>query len=307
MKLVKKLGLFAGLAVLALSSTACSFSVNTEPDEATIVYSAAKGSATKFEKCIGTSARQGVSASDNSWTYPAGQRTYDFTGATGAESQPMKVTSKDNVELEVGGLVSFSLNTVDCATFRAFHEKVGLKTSAFLYGTETTGFDSDAPNAAGWRSMLNIYMRVPLDRALDAASQEFAWRDLYNNPQVKQAWEKRVGEIAGQAINEMAGGTFFCSPVLKAGGQCGTISVTLTKPTPPEVLVDALAAEQAAKAQNEAQKQVNAKKFTELESIKALVKVLGPDAYVKLKAVESGNSTVVLSDGSGVNVTPKQN
>jgi hypothetical protein len=301
---LKKIGVLVGLAVMTFAATSCA-AVSTEPDEATIVYSAARGSATKFSKCIGSSARESVSTSDNSWTYPAGQRTYDFTGAAGTESAPMKITSKDNVEMEVGGLVTFSLNTTDCATFQLFHEKVGLKSAAYLYGTESTGYDSDTPNLAGWRAMLNTYMRVPLDRALDAASQEFDWKSLFNDPKIKQLWEKRVGEIAGQAINETAGGSFFCAPVL-AAGKCGSISVTLTKPNPPQILVDAMAAEQAAKAQNEAQKQLNVKADTEMESIAKLVKLLGPDAYVKLRAIQDGRAQIIISDGSGVTVSPEK-
>ncbi|MER6173942.1 hypothetical protein [Streptosporangium sp. NPDC001681] len=52
-------------------------------------------------------------------------------------------------------------------------------------------------------------MRVPLDRAMDAASQEFEWRGLFNDPKVKQAWEARVGRLAGEFIKGAAGGDYF--------------------------------------------------------------------------------------------------
>lgn len=291
------------LAGLAVAVTACSASVNTEPDEASIVYSAARGSATTFEKCVGPSARDGVSSSDNTWTYPSGQRTFDFTGGQGAESKPLTVVSKDNVQLTVGGFSTFALNT-DCAPLRQFHERIGLKYKAYLYGTETSA-DSDTPDEAGWVRMLNVYFRQPLDRALDAASQEFEWKKLFNDPATKQQWETRAGQLAAQFITEAGGGQFFCTPNYTGKGQCGQITLTLQKPQPPNSLVEAMAAEQAAKVQAAAQQQINLKVDSELQSMAKLVKLLGPDAYVKLQAVNSGRAQVIISDGSGINITPK--
>jgi hypothetical protein len=291
----------AAVVGLAAGVSACSASVNTEPDEATVVYSAPKGGATTFSKCVGPSSRDGVSGTDNSWTYPAGQRTFDFTGGKDAESQPLTVVSKDNVQLTVGGFATFALNT-SCQTLRQFHERIGLKFNAFFYGTETSA-TSDDPDEAGWKKMLGVYFKQPLDRALDAASQEFAWKDLFNNPQVKQQWETRVGQLAGQFITEAGGGQFFCAPTFTGRGQCGTVQVTLQKPQPPDSLVDAMAAAEAAKQQNLAQQQVNTKVRTELESMRELVKLLGPDAYVRLRAIQDGRvSVVVLPDGSNINV-----
>lgn len=286
----------AVVGVLALAVAACS--VNTEPDETAIVYYGALGSATKFEKCVKPSSRDGVSKSDNSWTYPAGQRTYDFTGGEGAESKPLKVVSKDNVELTVPGSVTFALN-IDCKTLQQFHERIGLKYKAFFYGTEH-GYDE-----AGWKRMLAFYLKQPLDRALDAASQEYEWRKLFNDPATKQQWEKRVGELARQFIRETAGGDFFCQPTYTAGATCLDPVLTIQKPQPPDNLVQALAASEAAKAQNLAQQQINAKVDTELESMEKLVKLLGPDAYVKLQAVRDGRAQIIISDGGSVNVTPK--
>ncbi|MDP9843308.1 SPFH domain-containing protein [Streptosporangium lutulentum] len=286
------------IALLAFAATACA-SVNTEPDETAVVYYGAMGSATKFEKCVNPSKRESVSISDNSWTYPAGQRTFDFSGSEGAESKPLEVVSKDNVKMTVPGVVTFALNT-DCKTLQQFHDRIGRKFSAFFYGT---GLDR---SEAGWNQMLSTYLRVPLDRALDAASQEFEWRKLFNDPATKQAWEKRVGELARGYIQETARGQFFCQPSYAGSGDCGDIVLTIQKPEPPEELVKALAAVEAAKAQNLAQQQINTKVDTELESMRKLVDVLGPEAYVQLKAVESGKATVVVGGSNGVNVNAGQ-
>lgn len=288
----------AALCLLAVAATACS--VNTEPDETAIVYYGAMGSATKFEKCVKPSSRDDVSQSDNTWTYPAGQRTLDFTGGQDAETKPLSVVSKDNVQLTVPGSVTFALNT-ECRTLRQFHERIGLKYRAFFYGTI-----DDNPSEDGWRRMLNFYLKGPLDRALDAASQEFEWRKLFNDPATKQAWEARVGVLARQFIKETGGGEFFCNPGYAGTGPCGDIVLTIQKPEPPAELVAALASVEAAKAQNLAQQQINTKVDTEAKSMKQVVDILGWQGYVQLKAIESGKATLIIGGGNGVNVNAAQ-
>jgi len=285
MNRMKKFLLAAAVAAVLGTGTGCA-SVNTEPDETAVVYYGAMGSATKFEKCIGPSKRESVSISDNSWTYAAGQRTFDFSGAEGAESKPLEVVSKDNVTMKVPGVATFALNT-ECKTLRQFHDRIGRKFSSFFYGT---GLDYSED---GWNRMLSIYMRVPLDRALDAASQEFEWRKLFNDPTTKQAWEKRVGELARGYIQETARGQFFCQPSYAGAGDCGDIVLTIQKPEPPANLAQALAAEQVAKTQNAAQEQINAKVRTEIESIKDLTRVLGPNGAVLWQAIQKGQVSVV--------------
>lgn len=293
------------LAALAIAATAACASVNTEPDEVAVVYNAARGSATTFSRCVGASARQGVSASDNTWTYPAGQRFFKFSSDPGAESGALSVVSKDNVQMEVTGVALFALNT-SCQTLRQFHERIGLKTGAYFYGTETAA-DSSAPDTRGWASMLATYFQQPLDRALDAAAQEFEWKKLFNDPAAKQAWEQRVGVLFAQFVKETTGGAYFCGPNYAGAGDCGQVQLNLNKPEPPASLVEAMASEQAAKQQNLAQRQLNARVKTELESIKDLVKVLGPDGYVLYQAIKDGKVTVVpIPAGGAINVTPKK-
>ncbi|GIH98594.1 SPFH domain-containing protein [Planobispora takensis] len=269
--------------------------VSTQPDEVVLHYAGGTFEAIKFEKCINPSSGATLlGPGDTGYSYPFGQRTFDFSGADEAESKPLTVVSKDNVEMRVSGVATFTLNT-DCKTLQQFHEKIGLKFRAYYEDGESEG----------WRRMLGIYMRVPLDRALDAASQEFEWRGLFNDPKVKQAWEARVGTLAREFIRGTAGADYFCGQNYAGSGDCGDISLTIQKPEPPEALVNALASEQAAKAENVAQAQRNAKVRTELESIRDLVKVLGPDGAVLWQAIQKGQVTVVpVPQGSGLNINP---
>jgi hypothetical protein len=284
------------LVISAFLLSSCS-RVSTQPDEVVLHYAGGTFEAIKFEKCINPSSGATLlGPGDRGFSYPFGQRTFDFSGADDAESKPLSVVSKDNVEMTVSGVATFTLNT-DCRTLQTFHEKIGLKFGAYHEDGES----------AGWRRMLNIYLRVPLDRAMDAASQEFEWRGLFNDPKVKQSWEARVGELAREFIKETAGGDYFCNQNYAGSGQCGDISLTIQKPEPPESLVDALASEQAAKAENVAQTQRNAKVRTEIESIKDLVKVLGPQGAVLWQAIQKGQVSVVpVPQGSNLNITPPQ-
>ncbi|MFI7053588.1 hypothetical protein ACIBLB_16145 [Streptosporangium canum] len=290
-------GFLLAVAVVVVSGfvlSGCS-RVSTQPDEVVLHYAGGTFEAIKFERCINPSSGATLlGPGDTAYSYPFGQRTFDFSGGDRAESKPLSVVSKDNVEMTVSGVATFTLNT-DCKTLQRFHERIGLKFRAYYEDGESEG----------WRRMLNIYMRVPLDRALDAASQEFEWRGLFNDPKVKQDWEARVGVLARQFIQETAGADYFCHQNYAGRGECADISLTIQKPEPPEALVSALASEQAAKAENVAQAQRNAKVRTEIESIKDLVKVLGPQGAVLWQAIQKGQVSVVpVPQGSNLNITP---
>ncbi|MER7130459.1 SPFH domain-containing protein [Streptosporangium saharense] len=282
------------LVVCGLILSGCS-RVSTQPDEMVLHYAGGLFEPIKFERCINPSSGATLlGPGDTPYSYPFGQRTFDFSDAKDAESRPLSVVSKDNVEMTVSGVATFTLNT-DCRTLQRFHEKIGLKFRAYYEDGESEG----------WKRMLNLYMRVPLDRAMDAASQEFEWRGLFNDPKVKQAWEARVGVLARQFIEETGGADYFCNPNYTGSGGCGDISLTIQKPEPPEALVNALADEQAAKTENIAQAQRNAKVRTELESIKDLVKVLGPQGAVLWQAIQKGQVSVVpIPQGSNLNINP---
>ncbi|WP_336214473.1 SPFH domain-containing protein [Nonomuraea sp. LPB2021202275-12-8] len=278
----------AGLLAAALA-TGCTVTT-PEPDQIGIVYDAGPISDTTFQNCIKPGSKDTSGPFDQGYTYPAGQRTFEFAAdpndpegvkvKPGAETGPMKMLTKDPLEMLVSGVATFSLTT-DCKTLQRFHEQVGLK-----YKADTE---------EGWAKMLSVYIGQPLDRALDAASKEFAWRDLtYANPQAKQQWETKVAEYTGQFLREQGGEGFF-----------GGFKVTLQQPQPPLKVREAMAAVQQAQEENTAQKAKNTKAATEMESIKALVDVLGPQGAVMWQAIKDGRIQVIVSDGGQVNVTPK--
>lgn len=265
-------------ALLAVAVTGCSITT-PEPDQKGIVYDAGMFSDTTFQNCIEPGARDMSGPGDQGFVYPNGQRTFEFADKQGAESKPLTVVTKDNLEMTVSGVATFSLTT-DCATLRKFHEQIGLKFRAY--------------EDAGWNRLLGVYIGQPLDRAMDAAAKAYGWKDLFSNPAVKQEWEKSVATYAAQFIKEQGGEGFF-----------GGFSVTLQQPQPPQGVRDALASAQQAVEENAAQKNKNEKSKTELESIKALVDVLGPQGAVLWQAIRDGRVSFVVSDGGTVAVNPK--
>ncbi len=273
----------AGVLVLGVSATGCSVSVR--PDGMGLEYNAGPFSSTKFDTC--GSGRVWHGPGDKVYIYPIGQRTYRF-GDHG-DTDALKIVSKDNLELTVEGVATFSLNA-SCKTLRKFHEEIGLKYEAY---------EDD-----GWAEMLRVYIGAPLDRALDQVSKKYKWIDLYSNPEVKKAWEEEVGTAVAAQVNATAGDNYFCSPTYTDKGECGAFLLTLQQPTPPENVRTSLAAAQQAVQDNQTQTNRNKQIKTELEALRDLVKVLGPNGAILYQAIKDGRIKVVpVPAGGNINVT----
>jgi regulator of protease activity HflC (stomatin/prohibitin superfamily) len=303
-----------GVALGALLRTGCS-SYDTGPDQVVLHYGGGLVESNSYKGCASESQRSLVEGpGDNFYTYPSGQRNYTF--ADGGESGPLTVVTKDNVTMTVPGIATFELNT-DCADgnstlLRSFHENIGLKYSAFIN-------DDDGPNGsdAGWVKMLNDYVGKQLDRAADSAAKKYTWRELYTDASKKAAFEREIATTVPVFVKQLAGGDFFKN-----------WSILINSLTPPENVVQALNDEQAAVAQANAakakaladastaqakadaeiavQKAKAAASEQEAKAIENLIRVLGIDGYIKLKAIEDGRVTFYpLPEGSSVIANPK--
>lgn len=265
-------------AIIALFTNT---SINTEPDQQGIWYKAGPLTSTHFDHCVlpGTRELTGGLA-DKTFVYPAGQRTFEYRDGEGADSGVIVALTKDNVELKTSGVVRFSL-TDDCALLQKFHEQIGIKYNAKMDGSKTSD---------GWREMLNVYLQTSLQRAVNEATQEFNWKELYNDVAVKAAWEKKVSELLPRFVQQSMDGEYFSN-----------YSLTIQKPNLPDDLLKALQDTQTAVEQNNAQKQRNATVETETESIKRLVDILGPEGYNTYQAIKDGKITIYpIPQGSGV-------
>ena len=267
------------LLILALSAT----QINTAPDQSGLWYKAGPISDTKFDHCVNPSTREMFKGiADQTYTYPAGQRTYDFSANGNQDIAPIKVLTKNNLELTVSGIVVFNL-TDDCETLRKFHEQIGLKDKAYMDGDDTS---------EGWHVMLSKYLQQSLQRAVNEATQEYNWEELYNDVNVKAEWEKKVSSALPRFVQSMMGDEYFTH-----------YSLTIQKPELPEELRKALQDTQTAIQQTNAQKERNTTVVAEIDSIKKLVEVLGPEGYNVYQAIKDGKISVMpVPAGSGVNL-----
>jgi len=258
-------------------------SISTEPDQQGLWYKAGPLTSTKFDHCVAPGNRELTGGlSDKTFVYPAGQRTFVFSADGAGDTGPIVALTKDNIELTTSGVVRFDL-TNDCEVLKTFHERIALKENAQMVDGETS---------EGWRKILQVYLQASLQRAVNEATQEFNWKELYNDVNVKASWEKKVGELLPRFVQQGMDGEYFSN-----------YSLTIQKPILPEDLSNALQATQTAIEQNNAQKERNATIQTEAESIKRLVDILGPEGYNTYQAIKDGKITIYpIPQGSGLNV-----
>jgi SPFH domain / Band 7 family len=283
------IGALAGVATIGLLTSGCGSAALT-PDQAGLEYNAGPISSTKFDQCVGIGKREWHGPGDHIYSYPAGQRAYEFSTKDSADSKPINIVSKDNLTMSVEGVAYFSLNT-ECSTLRKFHERIGIKFH---------GYEED-----GWKKLLGTYFRQPLERTMENVAKQYDWKQMYSDPNIKKQWEQTVGsQMVGQ-INNTAGGQFFCAANYSGSGPCGAFSLTLQQPDPPQSVQLALAASQEAKEQAEAQKNRNFQVDQELQSLRKLEAVLGPNATVFYMAMKRGDIKIIpLPTGGNINVTP---
>lgn len=281
--ILRAAALTIALPVLAACATA-----SPAPDQEAVRYDSPPFQGTSFAECVNAGGYNMAApwSGADFYDYPAGQRTYTFTGdGKGADAPAFKANTSDGVEMTVSGVVGFRLNT-DCASLRSFHENVGLKFAAAMDGADTS---------EGWQKMLNTYLGASIQRAVNDATQARTWRALYSDPKTKTEWEADVKNKLPTYVKQAMGGAYF-----------DAFAPTIQKPDIPNDLADALRAAQVAVQQNDAQKKRNEQVQSELESIRALVAVLGPEGYNTYQAIKDGKVTVLpIPQGSSVVVQPK--
>ena len=190
------------LALLAILTTTSCSQYNTQSDQIALEYNGHNiiPADKKFLACH-EGGKQGFTGSGNDFIYlPTNQRSYDATGADGAERGAFTVVSDDNAELRVPISVTFYLKS-DCDTLREFYETVGRK-----YGV---GMDGNSTNA-GWNRMLNFVIQPPLDVTLDRVAQKYDWRKIWNDEEVRVEFEQAIKEsLPGQVKVRTNGQEFF--------------------------------------------------------------------------------------------------
>lgn len=272
----KTIAILAAAAAVIL--TGCS-TVSTDPDQQALHYDDGMFSSTEFENCVKPSNRNWDGPGDNHYTYPAGQRTFSFTGRKGSESDAITIKTSDAQELSVKGFVTFEL-TEDCEALRKFHESVGSKYKAY----ETDG----------WREFLGDYVAVPLNSSMDKAALQFEWRTLYSSNAALTEFEAAVKDSLPDEVQAALGEEFL---TIKA--------VSIETPVPSEALREGLEAKEAAILENDAQKERNATLRTQYDSFRDCKQVLSEESCLILKLAEQGSIPLYpIPAGGGINVAP---
>ena len=263
--MIKKIFVLLSLLGFAFLSTGCSVAT-AEPDQVGLTYNAGPLSSTSFDACYAPGEKTVDGPMDKHFSYPAGQRTYEFTGGENSESGVLVAPSSDNIQMGVSGFISFELNT-DCAVLQAFHESIGLK-----YGASANGVEE-------WTPLLNLYLGQPLQRAVNVAVGEHDWKALAYDPsgEVRDAVQKRVAEVLPDYVAGAAdSGDFFQN-----------FSVTLQKPTPPQQLADQLRDQQVAAEQVNTIDSRQAAIDAEIAQNRALIDQLGVEGYLAYRNLEN--------------------
>lgn len=214
------------------------------------------------------------------FAYPAGQRTWSFTGSDGSEMEPIPVVTADGQTLKIPGFVKFTL-TNDCSELYDFHQRVGVKYNAYT---------SD-----GWRNFGNDYLGVPITAALNDAGGSEPWQGLYADAAVRGDLERELNETLQNKVNAALGGDW-----IKIQG------VSLSKPLASENLVAGLEAAEKAKLENEAQKNKNETIRTKYQTIEDCRKVASEDWCAIFFLADQGKIDLLpIPNGGNLNVGPR--
>ena len=207
--------------------------VSTGPDQVALHYSDGAFTPRRFKDCVSSSTRAWDGPGDKHYSYPKSQRNYVF--GEGGDRPMVTFVSKDGIEMSVDGVAAFLLNT-DCKTLQKFHDLIGNRYAAYMDTTDGNG-------SAGWLQMLSVYISRPLETAIDRASQNYTYTELYTDPAVKAQWEQEVLEQMPELVGRQIDGEeeFFTD-----------FAITLQKPVPPESVKAALVAQQEAVARAKA-------------------------------------------------------
>jgi hypothetical protein len=261
----KILVLLAGLAFLL---TGCSMP-STAVDEVAVHRGGGLFESQSPKGCVPSGTKEVNSPGDSYFYYPANQSTYDFTGGKNSDSAPFTVVTKDNQTFEIPGSVKFSLNT-KCEVLEKFHDNIGNRYAA--YNT-----DSGQPRNDGWRKMLSLYIAPAVDGTLDRIAKQYNWRELRNDPSIKDKMNSEVNETVARLIQQQTPGNeeFFQN-----------FSALIQQPVAPKELSIAAAAEESARAQASAT-QVKAEADAAAAEAAAKSQVKQKEAELKVAQIEA--------------------
>jgi SPFH domain/Band 7 family protein len=241
---------------------------------------------------------------DHLYLYPSTQRNYiiSLTEDEGDRGHSDSITAlnADGVAVQYEVAIYFKLNL---DLLQQFHEAIGIKYHAWC--------DDGAVNCSeGWERMLNDSFRQQVENALQVATRAYVTDDFLKAETLRTI-QSQVAVNLKENVNQVLGDDYFCGPTYVEGtGACPDFELVLKKPTlPGEVAQRYSEVQQSLIAIQTRENEVKQAKL-QAEAIDALNKALSSaqsaDAYVLLKAIESGNIDfwVIPQDGNLTLQTP---
>jgi len=241
---VRNLRAVAALAVTAMIGlTACSTYATPDTSSVGLAYTGGSWDSKAFQKCVPAGGNEAIDNGGDTAYYPVGTRTWAFGNGPGYDSGPIAVSTSNNQELLVSGLITFTLDTdctkwVDGATppkewaggkIQKFHETIGRSKGAF-FGEDSTVVPQ------GWKDVLALFLGGPANRVMDTAGGAVTWQQLYSDAGTVTTFTKTVTDDLPAKIKDATGGDEFFK----------IISVQIDKPTVPDALRGELEAQQRA-------------------------------------------------------------
>lgn len=236
--------LFAVLgAALSLLLTGCSTYATPDTSSIGLAYTGGSWDAKYFQKCVPPGGNVAIDNGGDTAYYPVGTRTWAFGSGPSYDSGPIAVSTSNNQELVVSGLITFTLDT-DCTEWadaakppktwpggkiQKFHETIGRSKGAF-FGEDSTIVPQ------GWRDTLTLFLGGPANRVMDTAGGTVTWQNLYSDAATVNTFTEAVARDLPAKIKDATGGDEFFK----------IVSVQVDKPTVPETLRMQLEAQQAA-------------------------------------------------------------
>jgi regulator of protease activity HflC (stomatin/prohibitin superfamily) len=241
---------------------------------------------------------------DHLYLYPATQRNYiiSLNEAEGDRGTADSITAldADGVPVQYEVAVYFKLNL---DKLQEFHQNIGLKYHAWCDGTAVNCSD-------GWENMLNDSFRQQLENALQKVTRNYHTDDFLKTETLTTIQASVAGSLK-ENVASVLGDDYFCGPAYVQGsGACPDFELVLKKPTLPQAVTDRYSEVQQSlitiqTKQNEVrQAELQAEAIDKLN--KALSSAQSANAYVLLKAIESGQIKfwVIPSGGNLTLQTP---
>lgn len=228
----------AVVALTTLSLTSCGYSVPSDMVAIHIgegPFEARKIKGEGNDRCLEPATR-GWWTNDTYYLVPTNEREWDASANEDADGGRFEVTTKDNVEMLIPVNIRFTIDT-ECDALVEFYQKYLRR-----YGVE---FEDDGGYNDEWIRLLRRLVADPSEQELNALTQEYDWRDVWNNPDTKTALQNDLQSqltAPDSAMTAAAKGTYFTG-----------ITVLVGKPKPKNgALAQAVAEEQTKVAQSKA-------------------------------------------------------